>query len=229
MNISSFKPIEGFTAVGVGPLSFDERFVTKGEPLKVLKGGLRFMAQRMKVSCPPMPVSTKVEHHMLNTFLSHHPKYKKKDLVELCKDFHRKSNGKTIFPKLVSLLSPAIERWKINQQTIRIGLQTQEGFTKLLERIQTYVSLEPPSPLPLTQALVLPSEAQPHVNWRAAQPATTTALALHVGPPSTTGQTVAVTSRQSLGSGRGTVSTAQKSCDCAWYLFCKEKVCKCGG
>ena len=45
MNISSFKPIEGFTAVDVGPLSFDKRFVTKGEPLKVLKGGLRFMAQ----------------------------------------------------------------------------------------------------------------------------------------------------------------------------------------
>ena len=149
---------------------------------------------------------------MLNLFLSPYPKPKQKDLVELCKEFHRKSNGSSVYPKLVSMLSIEIERVTKRQQIERVRLQTQEGFTKILEKLQNYITLEPPPPPPPTQALLLQSDARSQV-LESSQSDANRDVAIYVGPLSTTGQTSAVTNRQSIKS--GTVCTAQKYCDCS--------------
>jgi hypothetical protein len=48
-NQSPFQPIQGFVAVGVGPLNYDDAFVEQTtEPHPNLTGGMRFLAQCMK-------------------------------------------------------------------------------------------------------------------------------------------------------------------------------------
>mmetsp|Transcript_4336 Transcript_4336/g.6328 ORF Transcript_4336/g.6328 Transcript_4336/m.6328 type:complete len:158 (-) Transcript_4336:565-1038(-) len=86
-NVSQFKPLE-FVAWGLGPLSFDPRFVDEGHPADHLKGDLLFMAKRMGVKYPPLPPSTKEEFGMIKGFCASHPG-QKKDVVRLCEAFRR--------------------------------------------------------------------------------------------------------------------------------------------
>ncbi len=47
-NQALFKPVEGFVAVGIGPLNYNEDFVENSDvPHPSLKGGLLFLAQQM--------------------------------------------------------------------------------------------------------------------------------------------------------------------------------------
>ena len=49
-NASEFNAVEGFVAVGLGPLTHNPKFVTSSDmPNPVLRGGAKFMAIRMKV------------------------------------------------------------------------------------------------------------------------------------------------------------------------------------
>ena len=43
INVSEFSPLN-FTSVGIGPLTFDEKYVQKGDPAECIKGDARFMA-----------------------------------------------------------------------------------------------------------------------------------------------------------------------------------------
>jgi len=64
INVSEYKPLD-FVAVGVGPLSHDNDYVTKGPPAEFLHGDLRFLGERMGVKYPPMPPLTKREFGMI--------------------------------------------------------------------------------------------------------------------------------------------------------------------
>jgi hypothetical protein len=44
VNISEFSSIN-FVCVGVGPLSFDSKYVKKGTPVSHIHGGVKFMAE----------------------------------------------------------------------------------------------------------------------------------------------------------------------------------------
>jgi hypothetical protein len=43
-NLEQFQAIDGFVAVGVGPLDYGNEFVEKGPPHELLKGDLKFTA-----------------------------------------------------------------------------------------------------------------------------------------------------------------------------------------
>ena len=71
-NILAFKPTE-FVAVGIGPLSYDLKYIDTGEPMAHFKGDLKFLAKRMKLKCPPLPLSTRQEYSIYNDYLKSHP------------------------------------------------------------------------------------------------------------------------------------------------------------
>ena len=64
INISEYELIS-YMAVGVGPLTFNGDYVEQGSPMECLKGNVRFMSERMKIKCPPLPPSTKKEFVMI--------------------------------------------------------------------------------------------------------------------------------------------------------------------
>lgn len=138
VNVSEYKPL-GFTSVGVAPLSFDERYVDKGEPGKNLKvgSGMWFLAKRHGVQYPPLPPHSKEEFGMIREFCAEHPNPKTADIQQLCKDFKAKANGTTINTKLPTMVTPAIKRWKINQQAELLRLQTKESFEEVFNKFRS--------------------------------------------------------------------------------------------
>ena len=85
-NVSQYNPIDS-TTVGVGPLTFNNDYVEQGEPMECLKGDVRFMAEQMKLNCPPPPPSTPGELGMLKRFCASCPQPKTKDTQELCRQY----------------------------------------------------------------------------------------------------------------------------------------------
>lgn len=98
-NVSAFKAKEDFVSVGIGPLSFDTRFVEKGDPDERLTGDALFLAQALGVKKPPMPVSDPVEKKMFNDKLSRRPKPTESDFANWSEQYLRDSDCKRIFPK----------------------------------------------------------------------------------------------------------------------------------
>ena len=127
VNVSEFEPLE-FVSVGVGPLSHNEDYVTKGKPADCLGDDLHFMAGRMEVVYPPLPPSSQTEFGIIKRFCTATPEPKEADIRRLCKTFKSKSNGRDIFPKLPSMVKPAVKRWKLNQKIEMLKLQSGASF-----------------------------------------------------------------------------------------------------
>ena len=120
------------------------------QPPPLLSGGLKWLAAKMKVDLPPLPPSSTVEFTMIRDFMTRYPQPVTKDIEEV---FLQKSNSKTLFPKLIPLVRPAIKRWIINQKIKLPELRTKAGFKRLKSDLRMNVSLPPAHRLPFTQAL----------------------------------------------------------------------------
>ena len=143
--MSEFDAIEGFVAAGLGPLSHNPRFVTKSDtPHRKLKGGLKFMAQRMKVELPPLPIQGKLEYSLLRENLKVTPTPNKQQLESWCEQYKVKADGINVFPKLPNLLRAGAKQYQVGQKIRLLGLHTEEGFNKLLGELRTDVVLENP-------------------------------------------------------------------------------------
>ena len=51
--------------------------------------------------------------------------------------FKAKSNGKDVWPKLPTMIKPAIERWKINQQIALLKLQSGQAYSNLFNEFKS--------------------------------------------------------------------------------------------
>ncbi len=70
-NVSTICHKEDFVSVGIGPLTSDHRFVNISDsPSANLSPDLSFIAERMKLKYPLLPISTHFEYQILNDFLS---------------------------------------------------------------------------------------------------------------------------------------------------------------
>lgn len=208
-NILAFKPTE-FVAVGIGPLSYDAKYVDTGEPMAHFKGDLKFLAERMKLKCPPLPLSTKEEHVIYNNYLKSHPQPASKNWDELAQIFKGRVDGKTIFPKLPSMLKQHYDKWSKNQDIKMIGMQIRGGYNKILLKL----SSERAEPAPFAfQAPGGVSISQPTDDNDTRQPIS------FVPPIVAPYQTQEITMPTKVNTGRA----------CAWYPFCKENVSVCGG
>ena len=103
------------------------------------------MAKRMGVKYPPLPPFTISEFSMIKEFCHTHPGQKTVDIVNLCKKFKQLSDGKTIFPKLPSMIKPAIKRWKVNQEIQVLELQVKGSYGDIIDAFASEeVSMPPP-------------------------------------------------------------------------------------
>ena len=145
VNVSEYKPLD-FIAVGVSRLCLNEDYVDKGEPGDSLTGDLRWVAQQQGLKYPPLPPSTKEEFAMIRQFCKDHPKPTRSDIHTLCKSFKARSNGIDIFPKLPTMILPAIARWKINQAMKALKLKAGASYDQFFEKLNSEkVNLPPPS------------------------------------------------------------------------------------
>jgi hypothetical protein len=144
-NLSHFKSIPNFIAIGIGALSFDADFVCQGPPMASLKGDLRFMAERMNVKCAPMPVGTADEYRIFSIFVLHNPKMTDAKFRVLGKEFLAKTDGKTVFPKLPSMLKSHYKQWKKNQVIRQVEREAKQIVDATLEQLQR------PQPTPATR------------------------------------------------------------------------------
>jgi hypothetical protein len=111
-NALLFNAVPSVTSVGIAPLRHESSLVVSGAPHPSLKGDLLFMAEKMKVQCPPLPFGSPREYRMFNEFMEKHPKPSAKDVLEFCLALGKKVDFKTVFPKTVPLFKSHYNHWK---------------------------------------------------------------------------------------------------------------------
>lgn len=136
-NQTLFNPVQGFVAVGVGPLNYDEKCVSSGNPLENLSGDMKFLAERMKLVGPPLHMSTKEEKKIFNDFMKNHPKPPSKTWMDMAAFFKGKADYKTMFPKLPSMLKAHYTKWKVTQDLKMIKASINEKYYSLLKELGT--------------------------------------------------------------------------------------------
>lgn len=138
-NITLFRPVKDFVAVGIGPLNYSQEYVANGEPMEHMTGDMRFIAQRMKVQCPPLEPAGKEELAIINRYFASQPRQTQASLKALAKIFLEKANGKTIFPKLVSQLKAYGRTWMRNSVIKSAMLQMgRESYSHLLQSLASW-------------------------------------------------------------------------------------------
>jgi hypothetical protein len=91
-----------FVSVGVGPVSLDPRFVTKGTPMKGLLVDMTFLAQQMGVTMPPIMSSTHTEYWYFVQYLTKEPNPGTKTFEAMAAESLAMADGQHKFPKLPS-------------------------------------------------------------------------------------------------------------------------------
>lgn len=131
------QPIKGFVAVGVGPLNYDSKYVEQGGPHPNLAGDMKFLAERMKLTGPPLHVATKEEKRIFNEFLKSCPKPTTKSWEQLAALYKTKADYKTVFPKLPSMLRTHYTKWKLNQELVMVKDSISVGYYDVLKKLGT--------------------------------------------------------------------------------------------
>lgn len=154
---------------------------------------------------------------MIKAFCAQHPQPKKADIETLCVQFKSKSNGEKIWPKLPSMIKPAIEIWKINQRIELLKLQSGRSYSALIEwlKSKTITLLPPPRRLPPKQITrqQMQSSSETAPPQRLPHP--------HVPPLCAPTQSTFVPSSASALQVQGG--------KCAWWPVCQDNWLQCGG
>ena len=120
-NQALFQPVQGFIAVGVGPLNYDEKYVTTGPPSTNCTGDILFLAKKMKLVGPPLHIAHPKEKKMFNDHMGEFPKPTSKTWDDLCAKYLEAADYKEVFPKLPSMLRNHYNKWKLTYLGIGIG------------------------------------------------------------------------------------------------------------
>lgn len=219
-NIMEFKPVD-MVSVGIAPLTYDLDYVDRGPPHVTLRGDVRFVAEQTGLIFPLLPIASKEEIKIFTRFMLDHPQATKSNFIKLAKLYKEKSDGKTVFPKLPSMVKAYYNRWKMNQaikaSQASIGpgaIQLREALFKkstsggevhgldILKEVEQY-SAHKKDDVP---AIMCPRQHEhPTVH-------------VHAPPLAAPAQKSPVPSH-SINTGRR----------CAWFPFCKEIASICGG
>lgn len=214
-NVQLAPSVPGHVAVGIGPLCYDPDYVDTGECHQNLRGDMRFLAEKMNLVLPPLPLSHRDEHKIFNDYVKAHPSMKAADFRALARDFKSRSDGLTIFPKLPSILKAHYNQWKENrlidgaESKIKAKLNTVLGE---LAVPSTSASRARTAAMPANELGLLCNDAKLHVE-ESQNP-------LPVPPPAAPGQLAFV----------ATVSNQQrKPKRCVYFPFCPKDAYDCGG
>ena len=133
-----------FLPIGIGPLSNDSRFVECGKASPNLKGDLAFVAEKMGLVFPLIPMSTIDE---MKLFTKHIKKNKDaitdRDMINMAIVFKEQSDGKTIFPKLPDMLMAHYQKWKLNQTLKLMKMKMKECFNETKKKLFSTVNVPP--------------------------------------------------------------------------------------
>lgn len=134
-NVSAAKWKEDFVSVGIGPLNYDERFVQfSPKPAPFMTGDMLFLAERMKLKYPLLPLSTKAEFKILDDYLLNN-KPTTSNIEKLAQIYNTKSNGKDIFPKLPSMIKGYLKKHEKNNEIKLANDDVSVGVRELLRRL----------------------------------------------------------------------------------------------
>ena len=136
VNLSEFEHVKDFVSVGIGPLCYDKRFVSEGEPDKRLVGDALFVATQMKVTCPPRDIQSPEERKIFNDFLEKHAgEPKSKQFEQLASIYLEATDCKSIFPKLPSMLRSYYQRWADTRLVIASQEAMKSTYSCLLNEL----------------------------------------------------------------------------------------------
>jgi hypothetical protein len=110
-NATQYQPTD-LVALGIGPLSYSSDYVDKGPTSAVLKGEIKFIAEKMELVIPPLPISHPIEKAMYNNFRESHPNMNRRERQMLAREFKKKADGIHVFPKLESMIHQYHKKWK---------------------------------------------------------------------------------------------------------------------
>lgn len=103
-NMSFFGGNTNFVSVGIGPLSYDERYVIISDtPHPNLKGDKHFMAKQMGLLFPLLHVGSRAERRIIKEYMID-KRPTTDNFKRLAVIFKERSNGIDIFPKLPTML-----------------------------------------------------------------------------------------------------------------------------
>ena len=142
INISMFKAKEDFVSVGIGPLSYSDKYLKFGNPKEILKGDDLFIAKRMKVYTAPMPVSSKEEIKIFNHWMKTNPSPTDSTRRSLAELYLSLTDGKVIFPKLPSMIKSYKSKWTINSLIKAAELAIKNRYDKLLKSLSNSMTME---------------------------------------------------------------------------------------
>jgi hypothetical protein len=136
LNMLMYEGVLGFIAVGIRNLSYDPAFVNVGEPDGRLTGDLLFVAKRMGLQCPPLPIAGHEEIRIFNEWMrtaGSQPSFSK--WCELAEIYKQKTDCKKIFPKLPSMLKAYQNTWKKNRLIKMAQEKVKVPFMDLLKEL----------------------------------------------------------------------------------------------
>jgi hypothetical protein len=88
-----------FVSIGIGPVCLDPELVDVGAPNQLLSPNLYFMAEKMGVCIPPLPLSTEKEYKLYTCAVLKYPSVNKNELPEIEILFKKHSDGKDVFQR----------------------------------------------------------------------------------------------------------------------------------
>jgi len=124
------------------------------------------MANRMKVKYPPLPPTTPAEFAIIKKFCADHPQPKQNDYKKLCKIFKLKSNGTTIFPKLLPMCKPFVKKWKVNQLREALELKAGESYINIINNLKSDTISIPPPMNTRPQVLTVHQQHRQNQQWQ---------------------------------------------------------------
>lgn len=136
-NLSLAPTIQGIVCVGVGPLNYGEHYVQAGNPHPKLQGNMLFLAEKMKLECPPLHISHPHEKRIFNDYILEHPSPSSRDWHQLACIFKQKTDAIFIFPKLPSMLKAYFNRWRTTQQVVALQDNVKSEMYLFLKKFGT--------------------------------------------------------------------------------------------
>ena len=125
--------MQNFDLIGLGELKYSEQFVEKGEvDERIRVRDIRFMAEKMKLRMPPLPISHWEEIKIFNYFMKENNTLSNSKCVELAELYKEKCNGIQIFLKLPSMIKQYYKQWKANSLIKLAQNAMKENYDRLL-------------------------------------------------------------------------------------------------
>jgi hypothetical protein len=221
-NLMEFKGTN-LISVGIGPLSYDENYVEVGVPDDCLSGNMLFIAEKMGLNLPLMPIGTMKEIQIFTTSMGRLPQPTDTSFKELAKLYKQKANGIDIFPKLPAMVKAYYNRWKKNQAIKR----AQEGVGQAVLDLRRTLFRKSASIESVYAADILKDlqNRDTDVNTAPAMPMATLAEEREDAPLHTYVPPIAAPTQRRYVAPHIITSTRR----CAFFPFCKSIAMECGG